>query len=54
LALHGFKSEPAAAVAIASIELAHRMRKRPLRLGRARGRRRQLLKSAWDRALFVT
>ncbi len=53
-AMHGFKSVRAAAVAIAGIELAHRIRKRQFRLGRARGRRRHSMQSAWDRALFGT
>ena len=52
--MHGFKSVPAATVAIAGIELAYRIRKRQFRLGRATGRRRQSVKSAWERALFGT
>lgn len=53
-AMHGFKSVPAATVAIAGIRLAHRIRKSQFRLGRARGRRRHSMHSAWDRALFCT
>jgi transposase-like protein len=53
-AMHGLKSVPAATVAIAGIELAHRIRKHQFRLGRARGRRRHSMQSAWDRALFGT
>jgi len=53
-AMRGFKSVPATIVAIAGMEPAHRIRKRQFRFGRARGRRRHSLKSAWNRALFGT
>lgn len=53
-AMYGFKSVPAATAAIAGSELAHRIRKHQFRLGRARGRRRHSMQSAWDRALFGT
>jgi hypothetical protein len=52
--MHGFKSVPAATIAIAGMELAHRIRKRQFRLGRARGRRCHSMNSARDRALFGT
>ena len=52
-AMHGFKSVAAAAVTIAGIELAHRIRKHQFRLGRARGRRRHSMLTAWNRALFA-
>jgi hypothetical protein len=49
----GFKSVAPAAVTIAGIELAHRIRKHQFRLGRARGRRRPSMLTAWNRALFT-
>jgi transposase-like protein len=51
-AMHGLTSFSAAAVTLAGIELAHRIRKQQFTLGRARGRRRHTMHSAWDRALF--
>ncbi|MGA2190250.1 MAG: IS6 family transposase [Steroidobacteraceae bacterium] len=51
-AMHGLKSSRASAIALAGAELAHRIRKRQLTLGHARGRRRHTMKSAWDHALF--
>jgi transposase-like protein len=53
-AMHGFKSVPAATIAIAGIELAHRIRKNQFRLGHARGRRRHSMLTAWNRAIFAT
>ena len=52
-AIHGFKSTVAADVTIAGIELAHRIRKHQFRLGRARGRRRHSMLTAWNRVLFA-
>jgi transposase-like protein len=53
-ATHGFKPVPAATVAIAGIELAHRIRKHQFRLGRGRGRGCHSMQSAWVQALFGT
>ncbi|MGH8239337.1 MAG: DDE-type integrase/transposase/recombinase [Steroidobacteraceae bacterium] len=51
-AMHGLKRFESAAVMIAGVELAHRIRKRQFTLGRVRGRRSHTMKTAWDRALF--
>ena len=53
-AMHGLKSVSAATVTIAGVELAHRIRKHQFRLGRARGRRRHSMLTAWNRALFAS
>lgn len=50
----GFKTFESAAVTIAGIELAHRIRKKQFTIGHPRGARRFNLKSAWDRGLFGT
>lgn len=50
-AMLGFKSFRTAAVALAGIELAHRIRKRQFSFGRGRQRRAWSLKQLWDRAL---
>jgi hypothetical protein len=47
----GFKSFRTDAVALAGIELAHRIRKRQFSIGRGRQRRASSLKQLWDRAL---
>jgi transposase-like protein len=47
----GFKSFDNAAITIAGIELAHRIRKRQFSFGLGRPRREQSLKVLWDRAL---
>jgi hypothetical protein len=47
----GFKSFKSAAITLAGIELAHRIRKRQLSLGRGRYRNFGSLKQIWDRAL---
>jgi transposase-like protein len=47
-AMHGLKSFVRAAVTIAGIELAHRIRKRQFTLSRARGLRRRTMKTARD------
>lgn len=47
----GFKSFSTAAVTLAGIELAHRIRKRQFSFGRADRLRAMSLKDAWDRAL---
>src|ERR1700676_58656 len=47
----GFKSFGTAAVTLAGIELAHRIRKRQFSLGRGRYRNLGSLKQIWDRAL---
>ena len=51
-AMHGLKSFGASSITLAGVELAHRIRKRQFTLGHARGRRRHIMHSAWDRALF--
>jgi len=51
-ATHGLEAFERAAVMISGLELAHRIRKRQFTLGRARGRCRHTMKTAWDRALF--
>ena len=51
-AMHGLKSFAAAAITIAGIELAHRIRKRQFALGHAPKGRRHSLKTAWDGAIF--
>jgi hypothetical protein len=47
----GFKSFQNAAIVIAGIELAHRIRKRQFSFGLGRQRRAWSLKQLWDRAL---
>jgi transposase-like protein len=47
----GFKSFSSAAITLAGIELAHRIRKRQFSLGRGRYRNFGSLKQIWDRAL---
>jgi transposase-like protein len=47
----GFKSFRSAAITLAGIELAHRIRKRQFALGRGRYRNFGSLKQIWDRAL---
>ena len=47
----GFKSFGTAAITLAGIELAHRIRKRQFSFGRGRKRRVSSLKQLWDRAL---
>jgi transposase-like protein len=47
----GFKSFRTAAVTLAGIELAHRIRKRQFSIGCGRQRRASSLKQLWDRAL---
>src|ERR1700682_1822047 len=47
----GFKSLGSAAITLAGIELAHRIRKRQFSFGRGRQRRVSSLKQLWDRAL---
>jgi transposase-like protein len=47
----GFKSFRGAAITLAGIELAHRIRKRQFSLGRGRYRNFGSLKQIWDRAL---
>src|SRR6266481_362822 len=47
----GFKSFTSAAITLAGIELAHRIRKRQFSLGRGRYRNFGSLKQLWDRAL---
>jgi IS6 family transposase len=47
----GFKSFGNAAITIAAIELAHRIRKRQFSFGADRPRRDRSLKTLWDRAL---
>lgn len=47
----GFKSFKTAAITLAGIELAHRVRKRQFQLGRGRPRRHTSPKQLWDRAL---
>jgi transposase-like protein len=48
----GFKTFDSAAITLAGVELAHRIRKKQFAIGRARGARRFNLKGAWERALF--
>lgn len=48
----GFKTFDSAAVTLAGIELAHRIRKGQFALGHARNARRFNMRTAWDRALF--
>jgi transposase-like protein len=47
----GFKSFGSAAITLAGIELAHRIRKRQFSFGRGRYRNFESLKQIWDRAL---
>jgi len=47
----GFKSFESAAITLAGIELAHRIRKRQFSLGRGRYRKFGSLKQIWERAL---
>jgi transposase-like protein len=47
----GFKSFTSAAITLAGIELAHRIRKRQFSLGRGRYRNFGSLKQIWERAL---
>jgi transposase-like protein len=47
----GFKSFGSAAITLAGIELAHRIRKRQFSLGRGRYRNFGSLKQIWERAL---
>ena len=47
----GFKSFRTAAITVAGVELAHRIRKRQLAFGRGRQRQASSLKQLWDRAL---
>ena len=47
----GFKSFKSAAITLAGIELAHRIRKRQFSLGRGRYRNFGSLEQIWDRAL---
>jgi transposase-like protein len=47
----GFKSFGTAAITLAGVELAHRIRKRQFSFGRGRQRRVWSLKQLWDRAL---
>jgi transposase-like protein len=47
----GFKSFASAAITLAGIELAHRIRKRQFSFGASRPRRVRSLKVLWDRAL---
>jgi len=47
----GFKSFDSAAITLAGIELAHRVRKRQFSFGRGRQRRSMSLKRQWDLAL---
>lgn len=47
----GFKSFKTAAITLAGIELAHRIRKRQFSFGRGRPRRHTSSKQLWDRAL---
>jgi transposase-like protein len=47
----GFKSFRTAAISLAGIELAHRIRKQQFKLLRRRHRRRESLKHLWSRAL---
>ncbi len=47
----GFKSFRTAAITLAGIELAHRIRKRQFSFGRGRQRRTWSLRQLWDRAL---
>lgn len=47
----GFKSFGTAAITLAGIELAHRIRKRQFSFGHGRQRRVSSLKQLWDRAL---
>ena len=47
----GFKSFGSAAITLAGIELAHRIRKRQFSFGRGRYRNFGSLKQIWDRAL---
>jgi transposase-like protein len=49
--MSGFKSFGSAAVTLAGIELAHRIRKRQFSFGRGRQRRSMSLKRLWDIAL---
>jgi transposase-like protein len=49
----GFKSFSSAAITLAGIELAHRIRKRQFSLGRGRYRNVGSLKQLWDRALAL-
>jgi IS6 family transposase len=49
----GFKSFGSAAIILVGIELAHRIRKRQLLLGRGRYRNFGSLKQIWDRALAL-
>jgi len=51
-AVHGLKSFAVLSITLAGVELAHRIRKRQYTLGRARGRPRHTMQSAWNRALF--
>jgi transposase-like protein len=50
-AMKGFKSFTNAAITIAGIELAHRIRKRQFSFGLGRSRRNWSLKLQWQRAL---
>lgn len=52
-AMLGFKSFSTAAITLAGIELAHRIRKRQFSFGRGRQRRAWSLKQLWDRALTL-
>jgi hypothetical protein len=47
----GFKSFASAAITLAGIELAHRIRKRQVSFGRGRYQNFGSLKQIWDRAL---
>jgi len=49
--MKGFKSFANAAITIAGIELAHRIRKSQFSFGRGRPRRGRSMKTMWDRAL---
>ena len=50
-AMAGFKTFASAAITLAGIELAHRIRKRQFSFGRGRYRNFGSLKQIWDRAL---
>ena len=52
-AMLGFKSFGTAAITLAGIELAHRIRKRQFSFGRGRQRRAWSLKRLWDQALVT-
>jgi hypothetical protein len=51
VSMGGFKSFRTAAITLAGIELAHRIRKRQFSLGRGRYRNFGSLKQIWERAL---